>query len=359
MEMCQCGCGKEVTKEGNKTLVGHNKLLCPDKTGKDNHYFGKYHSEEVRNKMRGKRPQFSGKNNSNASGNATRGMKFPKELYPNFGSRNKIMPKRVERKIIQCLNCNMDIEIKVTEERKFCDNSCSSIFLSNDKEERKRRKIRMKKYWNDPEWRKNKINKTKKPKEMRKCLFCKKEMIELLKSTRQFCSYQCCANYRWNDPELRIKYTEINRKSIAKLWSDPEYRKKASALLKINSIKIWNSPKIITKMRKSRNMKPNIPEKYILDLIMKNDLTFNYVGDFNLWFKGDNHKFNPDYVDEKNKKIIEFFGDYWHNKPDVIIKDKERISTYKNFGYQVLILHDIDLKDEKRLVTKLKKFNNK
>ena len=56
----------------------------------------------------------------------------------------------------------------------------------------------------------------------------------------------------------------------------------------------------------------------------------------------------PDY-----NLIIECDGDYWHNRPEQIIKDKRKNAVYKRFGYSLLRLWEHDIKqDALGLITK-------
>jgi very-short-patch-repair endonuclease len=74
-----------------------------------------------------------------------------------------------------------------------------------------------------------------------------------------------------------------------------------------------------------------------------------FVGDRSLIIKG----FNPDFINKKQKKIIEMFGDYWHNLPDWRKRDKRKLRIYKKLGYKVLIIK------KKILINKILKFNNR
>ena len=61
---------------------------------------------------------------------------------------------------------------------------------------------------------------------------------------------------------------------------------------------------------------------------------FKYVGDGKIFL----NRFCPDFINKKSKKIIELYGDYWHNKTDAILRDKRRIKTYKKHGYDTLVI---------------------
>ena len=79
--------------------------------------------------------------------------------------------------------------------------------------------------------------------------------------------------------------------------------------------------------RKAMNIKPNNPEKKMIKIIEENNLPFNYTGNGAIWFRGENHSFNPDFLSKNPKHIIEVFGDYWHNLPRYKDLDKRRIEA--------------------------------
>lgn len=110
--------------------------------------------------------------------------------------------------------------------------------------------------------------------------------------------------------------------------------------------------------RKGNRFKPNKPEKLMIELIKANKLPFNYVGDGKIWFKGTNHSFNPDFLSKNPKYIIEVFGDYWHNLPKIKKRDKERLKTYKKYGYKNLIIWENELKNPIQVINKIKEFIN-
>jgi len=102
---------------------------------------------------------------------------------------------------------------------------------------------------------------------------------------------------------------------------------------------------------KSLNLKPNTPEKFLIELFNKNNFNLKYVGNGKRWFnlkyfdgEMDRKKmFNPDFINEEKKAIVELFGDYWHNNKKAIINDNLRIKTYLSRGYKVLIIWEHEL----------------
>lgn len=106
------------------------------------------------------------------------------------------------------------------------------------------------------------------------------------------------------------------------------------------------------------------PELLLKEIIERNNLPFNHVGTGQIYFNGPNYSFNPDFLSKNPKHIIEVFGDYWHNTPQALVKDKERLSTYSKYGYKTLIIWEHELMDrhgkivvnEIQILNKIKEF---
>lgn len=130
-----------------------------------------------------------------------------------------------------------------------------------------------------------------------------------------------------------------------KRWKNKNYRNKVTSL------------KNIKKRFKSLKIIPNKKEKLLnslLEEILSNE--YKFVGDGKIWIT----KFNPDFINVNGqKKIIEFFGDYWHNLPKIMKRDKRRLKIYKDYGYKVLIIWQNELKDKNKLKNKILAFNKK
>lgn len=123
-------------------------------------------------------------------------------------------------------------------------------------------------------------------------------------------------------------------------WKNPKFRKKVIKIL------IKNQQKIIKIIHNS----PNLIEKKLMTLIPKN---FIFVGNGKIMID----RFNPDFIDKKNKKIIELYGDYWHNLPNYIERDKRRLKSYKKYGYKTLVIWEHELKDLNKIRDKIYNFN--
>lgn len=131
-------------------------------------------------------------------------------------------------------------------------------------------------------------------------------------------------------------FKEKISKNSSNLWKKKEYRERTLAA-----------------QRKGMQLKPNNPERAIINLIEKNNLSFEYVGDGKLWID----RFNPDFINQQKKKIIELFGNYWHNLQSYKIRDKKRFDVYKNNGYKTLVIWEREIKNPLQVLEKIKQFS--
>ena len=126
-----------------------------------------------------------------------------------------------------------------------------------------------------------------------------------------------------------------------------------------NQDKYWKNPEYIEKLRKSLNLHPNRPEKILIDLFEKKNLPYKYTGDFKFWIDGK----NPDFVNcNGQKKVIEMFGDYWHNSNKKGIKysstEKGCKEHYNKYGFKTLIIWEKELKKIDIVLKKIQRFND-
>jgi len=99
---------------------------------------------------------------------------------------------------------------------------------------------------------------------------------------------------------------------------------------------------VIDHIINNHHIRPNKPERAIIDLINEHNLPFKYVGDGQVWIYG----LNPDFIESNGqKKIIEVFGDYWHNRDNIDWRRTEwgRKAVFAQLGYKTLILWDSEI----------------
>ncbi len=113
----------------------------------------------------------------------------------------------------------------------------------------------------------------------------------------------------------------------------------------------WENPEYARKVL--TYVSPNKPETAILNLLNKlypNE--WKFVGDGQVIINGK----NPDFINcNGQKKIIELFGDHWHRGHNP--KDREKI--FKPFGYKTLVIWEKELKNIKRVESKIIRFHER
>ena len=121
------------------------------------------------------------------------------------------------------------------------------------------------------------------------------------------------------------------------------------------------SRETLLKIIKSTNKQPNKKElklNSILQNLFPNEYALNVKA--NIMTLGGKI---PDFVNMNGqKKIIEFYGDYWHSPKRVkkyVRTERGRIVYFKKFGWKCLIVWQHELKDPMKLEKKLINFNRK
>ncbi len=170
----------------------------------------------------------------------------------------------------------------------------------------------------------------------------------------------------WNSERMKKKNPMFNKKTAEKVGTTRKKKLDSGELIhpmlgktKENSESARKSSERMKnggalKARKANQSRPNKPEKIIINLIKQYNLNFFYVGNSKKWFKGETQSFNPDFINEDKKKIIEFFGSYWHEntKED----DKKRLKTYSQYGYKTLVILENELKNPDEIKNRISNF---
>ena len=127
---------------------------------------------------------------------------------------------------------------------------------------------------------------------------------------------------------------------------------------KIRSQKGWQKDALwLDNLARSLNRRPNKQEKH-LNLLLRQNFPKEY-----LYTGGGKHGsiFGkiPDFTNVNGRKeFIELFGLHWHD-PNYFpnrMNEKELIKYYAKFGWKTLIVWENELRDEERLLEKIKEF---
>ena len=133
---------------------------------------------------------------------------------------------------------------------------------------------------------------------------------------------------------------------------------KVAALCKKSGLSIkrlWTDIEFIQKQLKARHTCPNKHEvilQSIINEICPNEFGYNGGCELGIIL---NRKV-PDFVNINGKrKVIEYFGEYWHTKP-YKDSDSSLIAKYKECGFDCLVVWEPELKDTNTLKTKIQTF---
>lgn len=129
---------------------------------------------------------------------------------------------------------------------------------------------------------------------------------------------------------------------LGKHWKVKDTSKMSKA-----SKRKWQNPESAKKMLNIQS--PNNQEIF-LDNFLKKEFPdeYKFVGDFQFILGGK----CPDFINQKDKKIIELFGEHWHEEKDIV----KRVKHFEKFGYQVLVIWTKELKDLENLKFRIKHF---
>lgn len=131
-----------------------------------------------------------------------------------------------------------------------------------------------------------------------------------------------------------MKNYNLNKKDYSKVWN---IGMKPWEWMKISEIKFFEM------LSEVQHRRPNNFEYKFIEIIRKNNLPFNYVGNGELWINGK----NPDFVHNNEKILIELLGDFWHTKEEV----NERIEHFKKSGFRTVTIweHEIKKLDDNKI----------
>ena len=147
-----------------------------------------------------------------------------------------------------------------------------------------------------------------------------------------------------------VPLSEKNKLGISKALKGRKFTKEWRKKLSKTRKKKFKDPTFLKSFRESLQQKPTKIEIIIHKIVCCHN--FIYVGDFKEWVGGK----NPDFINKEDKKIIEVFGNYWHNKEDEYIRYKH----FKKYGYRLLVIWENEIyNDIENVKKRIIKFSNK
>lgn len=163
-------------------------------------------------------------------------------------------------------------------------------------------------------------------------------------------------NPNWEAKSVTEKTRQLHREAIRHTLHCREiWQKSAATRVKKGLSKGKNNPMsrqdVIKKWIVSNQISPNKKELFVqgfLDKLFPNEYKLNVLGNY-LILGGK----VPDFVSLNNKKLIEFYGDYWHRNDNEI----DRINFFEKYGYQTLVVWENELKNLITLQNKITIFH--
>ena len=162
-----------------------------------------------------------------------------------------------------------------------------------------------------------------------------------------------------HSPEVRKIISEKAKAAgtFVRLSKDPEFQRKRMAAL----LPILKDPELIKKRVARLVTGPNKPEKKMIELLGNFfPGEYEYTGDGKLVISG----LVPDFVNEAGKKIIEVFGEPFHDPQNTFLKEIPyirtewgRIKIFAKKGYATLIVWTKEFRDMKELERKVRRFH--
>lgn len=154
---------------------------------------------------------------------------------------------------------------------------------------------------------------------------------------------------RWADPSSSKLLEAIRRGHKKKEYVLEESRRGKARWAAMSDAE---KARMVKRFARSWNIRPTRPEQKLKDVLRRCvPGQFRYIGNLRSVIAGK----CPDFINRKKKMIIELFGDYWHRGQTGM----DRVALFKNHGYRTLIVWERELKDERELLKRIKRFVGK
>ena len=168
------------------------------------------------------------------------------------------------------------------------------------------------------------------------------------KENWQYCP--TCGIRTYGDSGYCIEHSPCYLKGDDNPSKRPEVRAKIKKDWKKNTNRVKN-------ILKSLKNFPNATEQKLMDIIesvLPGCYELNHPKKGML--VGNRH---PDFVAIGSKKVIDMFGDYWHDpvKFPKVLSELDRVKYFEKYGYSLLVIWESELKNLETLVPKLVSFH--
>lgn len=102
------------------------------------------------------------------------------------------------------------------------------------------------------------------------------------------------------------------------------------------------------------NKGPNKAEKTLIDLFESCNIDLRYVGDGQIWMTAEGRHMNPDFINIKNRKIVEYYGGigFFHSLEEIEDRDKK----FRSIGWDHLAIIEGELNDLEKVKNKVINF---
>lgn len=167
----------------------------------------------------------------------------------------------------------------------------------------------------------------------------------------------------WDKENSIYRTEEVQNKKSKKLkeiWKNPNSKFRSQECKEKRtkkSIELWKNPEYIKKIMEGSRVRPNKPETLLINLFKELNLKYEYTGDMSFIIDGK----NPDFTNKEKKKVIDFFGSWYHSKEirKEAREDHEnnRVNHFKKNGYECLIIWEEELKNLKKVIDKILLFH--
>ncbi len=260
-----------------------------------------------------------------------------------YSKYRKGRPRKPRIKLI-CEQCGKErfLPPSIAEIRRFCSRMCAGKWQSENNKGEK-----------NHNWRGGDVT--------RICKWCDKEFKAPERKVRKgralYCSYECYGIAQRTKP---IKICKNCNQAFWKKGNKYFCSKKCTGEYHTGENNPFYrgkfSKEAIRKILRAVHKTPNLLEAKAMSLIRDNDLPFKYVGSGEIIIGGK----CPDFIHLNDRKIIEVFGDYWH---DPVKRDVRPSSTYEGtmehyekHGYECLILWEKEFKSSEAVLIKMNAF---